>query len=180
MITPRAGGSGPGENEARGDSGRSAQEPQAEETTGVAQGWKAALKGHAAPRLHPAQHAPVRLFPGRAAGACPGRKSLPEGHAALAGPLPGYLATAGIIHLDPQPPQADTETEARPVEPLSTLGKGLLPPITPSYPADPRAPALAFSPQRSHEGLPELCPQPRAGCSGSRLQSQAQGRRATG
>lgn len=36
MITPRAGGSGPGENEARGDSGRSAQEPQAEETTGVA------------------------------------------------------------------------------------------------------------------------------------------------
>lgn len=49
----------------------------------------------------------------------------------------------------------------------SPLRSGLLPPITSSCPAGPRAPALAFSPHPSHEGPPELCPQPRAGCSGS-------------
>lgn len=116
------------------------------------------------PASHPAR---ARRFPGRAAGARAGGKSLPAGHAALAGRSPGPLATAGFIHLDPQAPQADTGTEARPVEPLSALGQGPLPPITSSCPAGPRAPALAFSPHPSHEGPPELCPQPRAGCSGS-------------
>lgn len=85
------------------------------------------------PASHPAR---ARRFPGRAAGARAGGKSLPAGHAALAGRSPGPLATAGFIHLDPQAPQADTGTEARPVEPSPLWARvRFLPSLLPALPA---------------------------------------------
>lgn len=120
------------------------------------------------PASHPAR---ARRFPGRAAGARAGGKSLPAGHAALAGRSPGPLATAGFIHLDPQAPQADTGTEARPVEPSPLWAASSHHFFLPCRPSGPRL-GLLTPPQP--RGAPRALSAAQGGMLGF-LQSQAQG-----
>lgn len=133
----------------------------------AAHGWQAALKGWAAPYLHPTPMRPA--LPGQASWCLPRQevtasRSCSSGRA-LARPLGPARHPSG-----PTTPQAGTETRPKLVEPLSTLGLvGFLPSLL-------RAllvlglPAQPFSPQPSHESPPQLCPQLGVEWPGSRLQ----------